>query len=479
MATTELAFALYGHRAGLITRRGATLRLTYDTTYAESRDATPLSLSMPVGAGNSWGNRFVEAHLRGLLPDHADVRARWAARFGLRDRDTLGLVAAIGTDVAGGAVFASPDDLDDVLSRPGGWEPAPDARIARRLRELRSDPAAWHEDQDHWSLAGGQAKFTLALRRGRWGVATGSSPSTHIVKPGIGHIPAQALTEHVSMRALALAGLDVATSSFHLFEDQPAILVERFDRRTMPDGRVLRVHQEDLLQALALDPARKYEDDHGPTLQTIANLLRNHLDEDGMRSFATQVIANTVLGAPDAHAKNYGLLLAGSTVRLAPAYDVSTGLMGDATGRLRYRRYAHAIGGERRIGEVTGRNWDRFARILGLDPQWVRTRVAELATTLPQGFARAVDELDPATPGLDTVGGLVLPRVEALATHTLELLDDAHGMPSAAVRTRTRRAFLDVLDGPGPEAADGPREPVPGATPAIGFELGAGSTPAP
>lgn len=472
MATTELAFALYGRPAGLITRRGGSLRLTYDAAYAQSPDATPLSVSMPVGIGDSWGNRFVEAHLRGLLPDHAEVRARWAAHSGVRDRDTLGLLAAIGTDVAGGAVFAPPAQLDEVLERPGGWEPVPDAWIARRLRDLRSDPAAWHEDEDHWSLAGGQAKFTLALHRGRWGVTTGAAPSTHIVKPGIGHIPAQGLTEHVSMRALALAGLDVAASSFRLFEDQPALVVERFDRRTTPGGQVLRIHQEDLLQALALDPTRKYEDDRGPTLQTIANLLRTHLDDDGIRSFATQVIANTVLGAPDAHAKNYGLLLAGPTVKLTPAYDVSSGLMGDATGHLRYRTYAHAIGGERRIGEVAGRHWDRFARLLGLDPTWVRTRVADLAMSLPRGFARALDELDPSTPGLDTVGGVVLPRVKALAERTLELLDDTHTSTIAPLGSRAAQTFLDTLDSTEATASDGAHGSSTEGAGGFGFDAG-------
>lgn len=274
------------------------------------------------------------------------------------------------------------------------------------------------------------------------------------------------------MRALALAGLDVAASSFRLFEDQPALVVERFDRRSTPGGQVLRIHQEDLLQALALDPTRKYEDDRGPTLQTIANLLRTHLDDDGIRSFATQVIANTVLGAPDAHAKNYGLLLAGPTVKLTPAYDVSSGLMGDATGHLRYRTHAHAIGGERRIGEVGGHHWDRFARLLGLDPTWVRTRVADLAVSLPRGFARALDELDPSTPGLDTVGGVVLPRVEALAERTLDLLDDTHTSTSAPVRPRAERTFLDTLDSTEATASDGDHGSSTEGAGGFGFDAG-------
>lgn len=90
----------------------------------------------------------------------------------MRDRDTLGLVAAIGLDCAGGAVFAPDDELDDALMRGGEVEPVDEAAIAARLRVLREDNAAWHEDDEHWSLAGGQGKFTLARSGDQWCLAT-------------------------------------------------------------------------------------------------------------------------------------------------------------------------------------------------------------------------------------------------------------------------------------------------------------------
>ena len=69
-------------------------------------------------------------------------------------------------------------------------------------------------------------------------------------------------------------GLRVATTQYMEFEDQPAIVVTRFDRRER-NGVWERIHQEDLCQALALDPSRKYETDGGPGVARMASLLRD------------------------------------------------------------------------------------------------------------------------------------------------------------------------------------------------------------
>lgn len=234
----KLAFALYGRVAGTIERDGGAVTLRYAPDYLDLPDPTPLSLSMPVST-TTYRSRPVEAYLRGLLPDHEEVRDRWARKAGVRPGDTLGLIAHVGMDVSGGAIFAPADEITDALARPGTLEPAADSDIAERLRRVRQDDAAWHADEDaeHWSLAGAQSKFTLARSEAGWAFAEGGAPSTHIVKPGIDRIRAQALSEHVSMRALAIAGLPVAETQYLTFEDQDAIVVTRFDRRAAR-GRV-------------------------------------------------------------------------------------------------------------------------------------------------------------------------------------------------------------------------------------------------
>ena len=174
MSGTRLVVVLYGRVAGVIERVGGALSFTYDDDYRDQSLATPLSLSMPL-TGSRYTKRAVEAHLRGLLPDNDDVRRRWAAQFGLRDRDTFGLIAAIGADAAGGAQFIPEEDFPAALGE-GSVEPVSGADVADRLRRLRDDATDWLGDDEHWSLAGTQSKFTLrALGKG-WGIAHGSQP---------------------------------------------------------------------------------------------------------------------------------------------------------------------------------------------------------------------------------------------------------------------------------------------------------------
>lgn len=444
MSVSQVAFALYGRRAGHIERAAGRLSLAYDAAYLEDDTATPLSLSMPLSP-ERYPHRPVEAYLRGLLPDRADVRERWASHFAVRDRDTLGLIAAIGLDCAGGVIFAPDDKLEAMLARHGDIEPVTEAEIAVRLRALRADDAAWHEHDEHWSLAGGQGKFTMAQIEGGWGLPAGSAPSTHIVKPGVSRIPAQALAEHLSMRALALAGLSAADTRYVEFEDQPAIVVKRFDRRTAPDGRVVRLHQEDMVQTFALDPSRKYEADRGPGIADMTARLRQAAGEVSVDRFIDATIASYLLGAPDGHAKNHALLLIGRTAELAPLYDVATGLV-PVAGRLRFTSAATSIGGEKRFGEVEGKHWDRFARIVDRDPPDIRNRVRRLAAAIPGAFAEAIDELPPS-PDRQLMADQVLPLIRALDEQTVRGLSS-----SRRVGGRVVTLFLSGLENRGEDS---------------------------
>ncbi|MFE6235983.1 type II toxin-antitoxin system HipA family toxin [Cellulosimicrobium sp. NPDC057862] len=413
----RLAFALYGRVAGIIARDGGATTLRYTPEHIALREPTPLSLSMPV-TSTTYRSRPVEAYLRGLLPDHEAVRERWARKAGVRPGNTLGLIAHVGMDVSGGAILAPEGEIGDAMARPGMLVPASEADIAERLRRVRQDEAAWQDDEDdeHWSLAGAQSKFTLASTGTGWAFPEGSAPSTHIVKPGIGRIRAQSLSEHVSMRALAIAGLSVAETRYLRFEDQDAIVVTRFDRRQARSGAIARIHQEDLVQAFAMDPRRKYEADQGPGVQTIADLLRGTAGQASVERFARAVIANQILGAPDAHGKNYGVLLVGASATLAPLYDVATGLIPDATGRLRWTKGAMSIGGERGFGDVERGNWEKFARAVGLPPEQVLDWVDELATSIPPSFEQAAHEV--VAPDADFLAGTVARNVAAVAEQT-------------------------------------------------------------
>ena len=165
MSGRRLIVVLYGRVIGAVERNGGTMSFTYDEEYRASPAATPLSLSMPI-AGSRYTNRIVEAYLRGLLPDNDDVRRRWASEFGIRDRDTFGLIAAIGRDAAGAAQFIPEDDYPQALTQ-GSVEPISTKVIAARLRRLREDGAS------------GTRRAII----GRLPVPRASSPCAHLI-PG-------------------------------------------------------------------------------------------------------------------------------------------------------------------------------------------------------------------------------------------------------------------------------------------------------
>lgn len=416
MPVHQLHVSIYGRHAGIITRTGGKVRFAYDEAYAAHDGATPLSLSLPLES-IEHGRRPVMAYLDGLLPDHVRVRSRWAQEHGVAEGDVLSLIGAVGLDVAGAVQFHTDPTAAPVA---GGLRRIDERELEERIRHLREDGADWaaNDPEASWSLAGAQSKFTLARDGEHWAIATGSAPSTHILKPGITALEDQALIEHVSMRALSAVGLDVAATEYAEFGAEPAIIIERFDRRTR--GGVLRIHQEDLVQAFALMPERKYEDKGGPGLLKIGALLGT-VDPDGRDRFADAIIANYLIGAPDAHAKNYSLLLVRRSAKFAPLYDVASGLTYRKEGSLRFTSAAMSIGGERRFGAVLPEHWRRAAKNLGVDGDAVIERVRELAGAIPDALRDEVERL-PHKAARQRLRDNLVPAAAKLSADTLESL---------------------------------------------------------
>jgi serine/threonine-protein kinase HipA len=186
------------------------------------------------------------------------------------------------------------------------------------------------------------------------------------------------------------------------------------------DGTVLRIHSEDLAQALSVDPSKKYTSDGGPSAMRIAELLRATAVDDSLKRFVRAVIANYLLAAPDAHAKNYSLLLVQRQVTLAPLYDVATGLTaGLEPGTLRYKRAAMAIGGQNRFGDVNASDLQRFAVAMGVDHEFVRETAINMANTLPDAMRDAFSQLPRNIHDGKVIKDVLLPRLASYTKHAL------------------------------------------------------------
>ena len=265
----------------------------------------------------------------------------------------VALLSRIGLDCPGGVQFCAEEDIDAVLHRSGKYRPIDDHEIALRLKSIRDDrDASWMGLDESWSLGGNQGKFALAFINDRWCECMGSSPTTHIFKNGVIGFKLEALNEFVCMKSAQRAGIATANVEYRMFEDEPALIVERYDRVKAKDGTIMRLHQEDLCQALGVMPAQKYTADGGPTARDIQELLVNTSHHQLNLYLFTQILFfNAIIGAPDAHAKNYSLLLGnGSTAMMARMYDVASGL---AYERMRRKaRLAMSVGGENRVGRI-------------------------------------------------------------------------------------------------------------------------------
>lgn len=125
-------------------------------------------------------------------------------------------------------------------------------------------------------------------------------------------------------------GLSAAMTTVQRFDDQTAIVVERFDRTSGAGPWLRRIHQEDVCQALSVDPLRKYQNEGGPGPVDMTRLINRVMPPSvagaALRQLADALCLNWLLAGTDAHAKNYGLLLAGAQVRLTPLYDVASAL---------------------------------------------------------------------------------------------------------------------------------------------------------
>jgi serine/threonine-protein kinase HipA len=389
--TNELVVFANGQEMGVLRRNPkGRLSFAYREKWTEAEDSYPLSLSMPLGL-REHAHREIEAFIWGLLPDNETVLARWAREFHVSARSAFALIANVGEDCAGAVQFVRPERLTAVRKgAPGEIRWVNEAEVAERLRALREDHSAWRRpgDAGQFSLAGAQPKTALLLQNGRWGIPSGRIPTTHILKPPTGEFAGHAENEHFCLELARAFGLPVENSKVLRFEDEIAIVAERYDR-VRAGGEWIRVHQEDLCQALGLPPTKKYQSDGGPDIGTVVRFLEENsaAPREDVTTFLDAVIFHWLTVGTDAHSKNYSLLIGpGGSARLAPLYDLASALPYPGMNPIRLR-LAMKIGGEYGLRVIGRRHWERLAREIGRDAEEVVGRARNAAEGFPGWIA--------------------------------------------------------------------------------------------
>ncbi|MEO7086652.1 MAG: type II toxin-antitoxin system HipA family toxin [Gemmatimonadaceae bacterium] len=421
-ARPELAVVLNGALVGHVYRSGnRRLVLRYDDAWRTRAGAFPLSLSMPL-KDPEHGHQATSAFLSGLLPDDPKVVEYWARLHGVSRYDIVKLLAHVGEDCAGAVQLVSPEEVDRVLGASGAADAATSidwlstGDVAELLMALRRNPAAGRSsgEQGQFSLAGAQPKTTLYHEGEHWGIPKGRVPSTHILKPPVLDLDDLAYNEHFCLHLARELGMPAAISTVQLFGDEIAIVVERYDR-ARSRGIVYRIHQEDMCQALAVQPTRKYESDGGPGLTDIAAILARHSSDasvDVARFFDANIL-NWLVAGPDAHAKNYSILHAnGPDHRFAPLYDVITTLPYPRLAKSG-AKLAMAVGGERAVGAIARDQWRAAARAVELPADLAIDRIVELGERVPAAIERVIQHPD----GNEDTRAIMTRLAEPIADH--------------------------------------------------------------
>ena len=394
----ELSVFVEDQRMGrlLWDRRRDKLGFRYES---EWRDF-PLSLSMPLTAVEH-GHSVVEPFLWGLLPDNDGVLQRWGERFQVSPRNAFKLLWHVGEECAGAVQFIRPDRIEAWSKNPlpGGVTWLTSREVAERIHLLLKDHSASRTSSDagSFSLAGAQPKtaFFFDPKKKRWGIPFGTVPTTHILKPATGTFDGFAENEHFCLRLAGNLGFPTALSSVQYFDDCPVIAVERYDRIRQPE-RVIRVHQEDMCQALACMPQRKYQNQGGPSPAQILGIIRQYSTNRATdeQRFIDSLILSWLIGGTDAHAKNFSILIAsGAQVRLAPLYDLSSALPYPKQVDLRRAALALKIGGAYKLREIGPRQWEKFAAEHRLKAAELIARILHLAERIPDSAHAVANSL--------------------------------------------------------------------------------------
>lgn len=382
------------------TRQGE--RFGYFDDWLVDEQARPISLSLPFLPGNApYQGPVVTDYFDNLLPDNDAIRRRLAQRHQAAGTDAFNLLATLGRDCVGAIQLLPDGDVPADVHEING-KALNTAQIAQRLRGITSPRSPGQLDHDdelredlRLSIAGAQEKTALLRHRGRWLLPRGSTPTTHIFKLPlglVGHMQADMRTsvenEWLCARIMEAYGIPVAACEIAQFEDQKALVVERFDRTRSTDRSwIIRLPQEDMCQATGTSPLRKYQSDGGPGIAWIMALLlgSDHADSDRKNFFKTQIIF-WVLAATDGHGKNFSIAhLPGGRYRATPIYDVLSAHPVIGTGRNqispRKARLAMAVRGTTNhylIAKIQRRHWIAQAQQVGLGARAAEQLMAEV-----------------------------------------------------------------------------------------------------
>ena len=394
---------------GVFTREpSGAYRFLYSEQWQRWEHNFPISFSLPVRNDGYSGAAVINV-FENLLPDREEVRRHVATRVGAAGTDAYSLLSAIGRDCVGALQFLPDGTALEATDRIAGI-PLTSQEIETRLCNLSRAPLGMSENEAfRISIAGAQEKTALLYHDGQWLEPHGTTPTTHILKPQIGRTSAYDLSdsienEHFCLQVLKAFGLPVAHTEIIQFGETKALSVERFDRRRTADGRLIRLPQEDMCQALSVPSTQKYQEHRGPGIEAVAALLAgSDRPERDRLNFLKVNILFWLMGAVDGHAKNFSIFLRpGGAFEMTPIYDVLS--VQPSFDRVLFDRPQYRISmkvgkrGRYRVFDIRGKDFIYTADRAGYSRRQIDALFEDILSNWESAFATATDAQASAVP---------------------------------------------------------------------------------
>lgn len=333
--------SLYVHRefkgnyqlVGSLDRETGNTVFTYNEDYLLSSSPHPISVQLPLQTSTFSAERTA-AFFSGLIPE-GSLRSDIAEAARLNKRDYLGILNQVKNEPIGALLFSNETELT-------GIRPSYEELSLNSLKKLAVAPAETAFDltlESRISLAGAQSKIGLYHADSDpdkgWFLPKGSAPSTHIIKACPKAFPGETICEALCMRAARY--MDLPAEECFLIStgnEEPLIAVKRYDR-TFEAGKSnlfsglpapIRLHQEDMCQALGINPDLKYEPSDANYLGLMHSVLASHSCNpmEDRFTLAYYQLFDYAVGNCDNHLKNWSILYSADweDISLSPLYDV-------------------------------------------------------------------------------------------------------------------------------------------------------------
>lgn len=299
-----------------------TLSLSMRADDPETQRALWANVSAPVFNGRQSRRKgwLLPPFFQGLLPEGV-FRDHVAAVRGCEPDDHFEMLAATGRDLPG-----------NVHARPVTLTRQEAAHLVTQDEDSLEMSVIEEPMEDGVSVSGVQPKVGV-IRDGDRYVGRTRMQDTHIIAklPVVGH-PLLPELEELSLRLARAAGVDACEAKLEPLEKLAVehgydlgndvtgttnfLAVTRFDRA--PGSRF---HVEDFGQVMAVQPEDKYRESY--LAMAAIMLAQPSLGEAAVHELLRRMTVNELLGNPDMHLKNVGIIYKdGKTPTLSPAYDI-------------------------------------------------------------------------------------------------------------------------------------------------------------